>query len=442
MGAPLARASLAVKAALLRPRLRADDVRLRAAELRSPTETVAQQQERALALARFAFDHTDFYRTRYEAAGITRADLADPAVFSSLPIVEKVDLREHGEAFAVTGTPDKQRLPSSTGGSTGEPLTLFHDRSAPVAAMWWRVYRWWGVDASANKGFIQRERRTPGARLKERVEWWPTVSLFLDARELTEVSMSAFAADWNTHRPKLLNGYVGGVYEFASFIARSGTPFSPPTAIGVTAAPTTASQRRVIEDALGAPVYDQYRSAEVPWIAAECREREGLHVLADLRLVEIVDEQGDPSALGEIGDVVVTDLCNTVFPLIRYRLGDRSSLSAADCRCGLPFARLTPVQGRISDVLRLPGGALISGGLTGLFNARPDAVRQFQIHQHADQSITLRCVRGSASDSAALIGRAADELASIVGHTVPVRIELVDTIRHDRGKVRVVLSDL
>ena len=52
--------------------------------------------------------------------------------------------------------------------------------------------------------------------------------------------------------------------------------------------------RRRIEAVLGAPVHDQYRCAEVPWMAGECGERNGLHTFADLRRVEILDADGEP----------------------------------------------------------------------------------------------------------------------------------------------------
>jgi phenylacetate-CoA ligase len=438
----LARLSLAAKAAMVVPRLSRDDASLRASEAMAPDELAGLQRTRAMDMARFAFRNTRFYHDLYSAAGLTGADLDDPEAFESLPVVSKSDLRRAHDDFVVPGVPMEERLPSSTGGSTGEPLTLLHDRRAPTAAMWWRVYRWWGVHASSNKAFIQRERRSPRARLRERIEWWPTAQVFLDARELTHESMTDFTRQWNRHHPELVNGYVGGVYEYAAFLRRSGLPITPPLAVGVTAAPITPSQRQFIGEVFQAPVYDQYRSAEVPWIAAQCAAQGGLHVLSDLRVVETVDDGDRVMPPGAVGDVVVTDLCNRVFPLVRYRLGDRTSVLEGGCTCALPFPRLAPIQGRISDVLRLPSGQRISGGLTGLFNAQPHAVRQFQIHQHADHSITLRCVRGSGADAVAVITRAADELAALVGRVVPVTVELVEEIRHDRGKVRVVLSDV
>ena len=71
---------------------------------------------------------------------------------------------------------------------------------------------------------------------------------------------------------------------------------------------------------------DEYRGSETLWMAGECRLQTGLHVFADARKIEVVDDEGRSLPAGEVGDIVVTDLANRVFPIVRYRLGDRGSL--------------------------------------------------------------------------------------------------------------------
>lgn len=437
-----ARSIHGVKTRIAQPGARTASAAMLHADSAPPEELERTRRERSAELARFAWDSTVFYRDRYREAGISRRDLDDPDTFDHLPVISKEELRSRAGEFEVASVAEKLRLPSSTGGSTGEPLRLLHDSRAPVAAMWWRVYRWWGIHPGDNRAVIQRERRSTRAQIAETVQWWPTVQISLDARQMTDATMLDFARRWVSSRPALLNGYVGGVHEFASWVQQTETVLPSPRAVGVTAAPITASQRQHIEQVFSAPVYDQYRSAEVPWIAAECQAHSGLHLLADLRRIDILDEADRPVPDGETGDVVVTDFANRVFPLVRYRLGDRSSLVGGLCPCGKTLPRLAAIEGRVSDVLRLPGGQAISGGLTGLFNARPDAVTQFQVHQLADYSIVLRCVLGGAPDAADVVSRVAAQLSGIVRDEVSVTVEVVSVIPHDRGKARVIRSDL
>jgi phenylacetate-CoA ligase len=99
------------------------------------------------------------------------------------------------------------------------------------------------------------------------------------------------------------------------------------------------------------------------------------------------------------------------------------------------------VRGRTTDVLRLPSGAVIAGvGMCAIFHPWPEAVRQFQLRQEADYSLTLQCVRGSDPDADAIMRRVAEGLREKVRSEVPVRLEVVDEIRHDRGKQHFIVS--
>ena len=67
--------------------------------------------------------------------------------------------------------------------------------------------------------------------------------------------------------------------------------------------------RRRLESFFDAPVHDEYRGSEFGWMAGECHERNGLHVFADARLVEVVDEQGRRPPPGEGGPLARVPGC-------------------------------------------------------------------------------------------------------------------------------------
>ena len=205
----------------------------------------------------------------------------------------------------------------------------------------------------------------------------------------------------------------------------------------------TSGQKRFLGEVFGAPIYDHYQCIEVPMIAGECSRSNGLHVFADSRLVEILDREGRPVGPGQTGEVVITDFRNRVFPLIRYRLGDLARWKREPCACGVTFPMLEPVCGRISDALRFPSGLVMAGeGMNALFHPWPEAVRQFQLRQEEDYSLTLRCVRGTDPNADAIMRQVAERLSAMVRGEVPVRLQVVDTIQHDRGKARTIVSAL
>ncbi len=408
-----------------------------------PAQLVALAQARTAEIARFAMTHSAFYRERYARAGICERDLADPQALASLPVLERAEVKEN---FARIRTHEATRgnvQYAVTGGTTNEPLRVLRDRRAPHRTLAWRLHRWWGVGPGENQAVIWRDPRpSVWKNLRHEALWWPTRTLRMDANHIDERATAAFVEAWERVRPALLTGYVGAVVEVARFVERSGRSLAPPKAVGTTAAPITAAQKQYLGEVFGAPVYDHYQCIETPMIAGECGERDGLHVFADARLVEILDAEGRPVAPGETGNVVVTDFRNRVFPLIRYRLGDEARWKPGPCPCGITFPLLAPVRGRVTDVLRLPSGLVVSGdGILEIFDPWPDAVRQFQIWQAEDHSLTLLCVRGDDPEADAIMRRGADALRAAVRGEVPVRLEVVDAIRHDRGKQRIVVSD-
>ncbi|ARK04710.1 hypothetical protein B8281_08175 [Cellulosimicrobium sp. TH-20] len=396
-------------------------------------------RERALRHARFASEHSPFYRDLYRDAGITAADLHDDAVLDALPLVDKPALREHFDTIRTDEATDRTSATSRTGGSTGLPLHVLRDLRFPARALEWRLFRWWGVEPWEDRGIITRHMLEGLARVRHDLQWLPSRRVQLDAFRITDETVTEFARRWNRLRPPFLLGYGGGVLELVRRTGRLGIELAPPRAVAVTAAPLAPGVRAEIATALRAPVYDHYRSAEVPWIAGECAEQSGMHVFWDVRRVEILDDDDRPVPDGQEGNVVVTDLTNRVFPVVRYRLGDVSSIRRETCACGRSLPRLGAVSGRASDAVRLPDGTTIAGALGHIFDHAPLSVRQFEIVQGRDYAVTLRCI--PASDERADIERALATLRRATRGLVPVTLELVDHIPQVGGKMRFIRSD-
>jgi len=88
--------------------------------------------------------------------------------------------------------------------------------------------------------------------------------------------------------------------------------------------------------------------------------------------VEILDEEGRPVKMGEMGEIVITSLEKKAFPLIRYRTGDYASEIKEKCACG--NERTFRLEGRANhDVLRVNGATL----MTRLIENSLDDVRNY-----------------------------------------------------------------
>jgi phenylacetate-CoA ligase len=116
------------------------------------------------------------------------------------------------------------------------------------------------------------------------------------------------------------------------------------------------SVRKSLEDDYNIDTYQAYAVTEPGGaIAYECSYKNGLHLM-DEYIVEIVNPaSGKQLATGEVGEIVVTPVHNKTWGLIRFGTGDLSSIIEDVCPCGRTSRKLTSIQGRIGEAVKVRG---------------------------------------------------------------------------------------
>lgn len=308
---------------------------------------------------------------------------------SMLPVLTRERLQLEGHRILCEGSSD--HYPDASGGSTGRPVHFFHDeeyrswgKANQILHNSWMGIRpgdrtaiFWGADRDLSDDSLR-------ARLLARVERVRTLNSF----RMTEERIGAFLEELDKERPRFIYGYASSLYHIASFI-KSHKPLSfRPAAVKSSAEMLFDFQRREIEEAFGAPVFNFYGSREVNNVAAECPAHDGLHVFESGRIVEVVDEEGRPVPPGQVGSIAVTDLTNRAFPFIRYMNGDLASEMTGACSCGRTYKRLEKIVGRSSDIIRVGGRQIHGEYFTHLFYENR-TIKEFQLVQESEQDFTL-----------------------------------------------------
>ena len=124
------------------------------------------------------------------------------------------------------------------------------------------------------------------------------------------------------------------------------------------AEPWPEGVRKLIEENLGIKAYDIYGVMELvePGVAGECLARAGLHIFEDHFLPEIIDPlTGQVLAVGQEGELVLTTLTTSAYPLLRYRTSDVTSLHTERCSCGRTMARMERVLKRTDKMISVRG---------------------------------------------------------------------------------------
>lgn len=412
--------------------------RIMANETKSVVEIEAQREKARQRIVLAALENSPFYQAHYAKAGFKRDEIGEPGWFERLPIVTKQDLREHFDDF-VNPNARKRMKVSTTGGSTGTPTKTGYDERIPEEIYSWRLQGRFGVKPWDDHAYVWRDRRAGRiAKFKNALAWWPTKHLKLDASFMTNESIAAFLKKFNKHKPTLLQGYVGAVSQVAQYVIDHGLKMWSPKVVWTTSAPLSNVQRALIMKAFGAPVCDEYGSCECRWIACQCEESKGLHVNVEHVHVEFVDENNQPVPKGEYGRTLITNLEDTVFPLIRYENNDRGRWLTDPCACGRSLPCIDSVKGREVECFVLPSGKTINGEyLTTIFDALPDVATNFKVIQHKDLSITIEYVPGGRN----LPSSIPLNFRKAIGDEVSVEFKKVDAIAHDRGKIRYVVRE-
>lgn len=146
-----------------------------------------------------------------------------------------------------------------------------------------------------------------------------------------------------------------------------------------------AATRNRIETLWGARVFDHYGMTEVGPVAFEAEDdRNGPVVLDTHYLVEVIDpETGLPSKENEVGELIVTNLDNTAWPLIRYRTGDLVRLTTQNT----PRRMLASgILGRTDDMIHLRGNNVYPSTIESVVRRFPD-VAEFRIVVDASEAL-------------------------------------------------------
>ena len=127
--------------------------------------------------------------------------------------------------------------------------------------------------------------------------------------------------------------------------------------------------------ARGVTGYQVYATADVGSIAYETPAREGL-VVDEGVLVEIVRPgTGDPVADGEVGEVVVTTLHNTDYPLIRFGTGDLSATMPGRSPCGRTNVRIKGWMGRADQTTKVKGMFVHPSQVAAIVGRHPEVMK-------------------------------------------------------------------
>jgi phenylacetate-CoA ligase len=412
------------------------------------TEIERRRDAAAAATVRYAAANVPYYRDWFRREGVDPRDFRTAADLARLPLLDKAEVRRDPARFHAVSRLGRDAVPFVTSGSSGEPLTVWHDRDSLVL----------GVAHGEAEKEVMREAigRRRGTREATIFYAQTTVRKITGAQRLAtfvprltrgltlDVTMpvEAVIAAINAFRPEVIVSYGSYLEALYRIVAARRLRMHRPVLVRYGGDGMTEPGRRLIEAEFGIPVYTRYMAIESFRIGYSCAERSGFHLREDLCHLRIVRPDGRTAAAGERGQVVISNLVNRGSVLLNYRLGDIGVMAPGFCPCGRSLALLASVEGRVEDVLALADGNIVHPrAVWSVFKGRPQVLR-YQLVQTALDAFELRLVTDGAASFAEVVGPVLEEMRGLLG---PVRIEVerCDELRAEpSGKFRPVVSRL
>ena len=411
---------------------------------RSPEELQEQQIHDLRRILRHAQQSCPFYARRFADAGFDPSRVTAIEDLRGIPTLSRADVVQHHDDMLSTRFEKDELVTRTTGGtSTGRPVVFFQDREAiarknAIEVVLRRTMGWepgvraaWVWAAPQDKATLPT---TPWSRLKRLVTDGIARECILDARVLDDAICDRFLAELNEFDPHALQGYPVATDIVARRALETGVQIEIPVVI-LTAEHVADDQRARIHEAFGSNVLSFYGSRENGWIAFDHPETQEMLV----NTAGVVLETNP-----ETHELYVTDLLNHGFPLIRYEIGDRVTLSDRASRSGDPRPVLEMVHGRVADVVRLPSGRKLPGMLVDMRGLIRDAnsLLFVQLVQNEIDTIDVYYVPSPSFEQAAL-----DDYLRIVHKKfcgeMTFRTHAVDRIEPEpNGKVRTFICNL
>ncbi len=329
-----------------------------------PAQIQILQQGRLKKLLRYAWNHSEYYREAFSAAGITSETLEHTAL-SQFPVLDKAALlknfdrlvtvphlrQEELRRFDAEETPDRKPFLGKyhivhSSGSTGSPGYFVYDQAAwetmllgIIRGALWNMTMPQILKLLAGKPCILYIAATDGRyggamAVGDGIDGVGASQLYLDIK----TPLSQWVEKVKEFQPNFIIGYPSAVKILAE-LAEQGEVSLKVLRVVSCGEPLGVSLRKYLEDIFHTQVINFYGASESLALGAESNPQEGIVLFDDMNIIE----EGPDG-------IYLTCLYNFTQPLIRYRLSDQLTIQPPGIG-RFPFSRATGLIGRSEDIL-------------------------------------------------------------------------------------------
>ena len=418
-------------------------------ECAKPGAMRALQDERLAGTVRHVYKNVAHYRNLMDAKGVSPDDVKSVDDLPKLPCITKDALRdEYPYGMLAVPLRDTVRI-QSTSGTTGKRVVAFYTQG----------------DIDIWDDCCARAIVAAGGGRDDVVHVSYGYGLFtggpgLNGGSHKVGSLTLPMSSGNTERQIQFMTDLGSTIlcctpSYAAYLAETinsqGKRGEIKLKAGIFGAEAWSEEmRRDIEKNMGLKAYDIYGLTEItgPGVSFECEEQTGMHVNEDHFIPEIIDPAtGEVLPYGEKGELVLSCISKTAFPLLRYRTRDICVLSRKECSCGRTLVKMSRLMGRTDDMLIIRGvnvfpsqieTVLLKNGMTPNYQIIVDRVHHTDTLE-VQVEMTAEMFSDTVKNISVMEAELVADMKSMLGISPKVTLVAPRTIVRSEGKaVRVV----
>ena len=305
------------------------------------------------------------------------------------PVLDKEYLKGNYKSFFSNKISRDDLVEAKTSGSYGTPFSFYmtSDRKARQQAEIIYFGKLSGYYIGQKHAYVRSTNKS-GLKL------WMQNELLISPEIINEEWLEETTERLISYGTETIIGYPTVIGNIASYCLAKGYDYSDFNVKGIitTSEPLTEMNRNTISSCFGVKVLSRYSSEELGVVAQE-REVPGLHLVNHFtHLIEVLElDSNKRSKPGDLGRVVVTDLYNRAFPLIRYDTGDLAEYVPAE-ENKYNISALNNLQGRTIEVIYTTKGEKITPmAINGVFRDSEDSANiiQYQFIQENEREYRL-----------------------------------------------------
>lgn len=343
-----------------------------------PAAIVKEYQEKGLkSLLHYVNERSPYYKKLFIEQNIDIGSIQSLDDLIKIPVTTKEDLQRANYEFLCV--PRKEIIDYSvTSGSLGKPVSIFLTEK-DLERLAYNEYLSLGCTGAGNDTLFQLM-----TTIDKR--FMAGLAYFMGARKLgagiIRIGSGSLAMQWSAileHKPGTLICVPSFVLQLLDYAEYNNINYRQSSVKKIICIGENIRRINFINNALAdrilnrwdVKLYSTYASTEMGCAFTECDHGVGGHHHPALLIIECLDENNDPVAPGQPGELTITTLGVEGMPLLRFKTGDICILYEEACACGRTSYRISPVIGRKQHMIKYKGTTLFPPAIADVLDGIP-----------------------------------------------------------------------